>query len=172
MGDLQKLFRPMAAFSRAEGVQYLYLRGGLAIAANFLMSGCGRPVRIERFCELSKKPVYVRGVSGEVELHSTHLVDARLSAPAAAVNTERSAGSPKRAAVSGFCRARACSGTARASRGEGTSLRVYRGGSIPTGSEELRVVGLVQAKIVDDLALAEMGEPAGISTGHFSRAFC
>ena len=134
---------------RTGDVNYLYLSVGISEAA--LAAACD-------------------GTIGDVELRRVeNLVDGRVGALAAAVNTERAAGFPNGrlfldsieqalavALVNGY--AVRCS-----------SVQTHRGG---LGSARLRrIKEFVDARIEDELTLCEMAQAVELSPAHFSRMF-
>src|ERR1700676_3410541 len=110
------------------------------------------------------------GAYGEVELRPLRkFADSRLSALVAAAHAEMVAGFPSgRLFLDSVEQAMAVAlGKDRAARHR--LVQMYRGG---LGSARLRKIKeLVQAKMEDDLSLAEMAQSVGLSTAHFARMF-
>ena len=110
------------------------------------------------------------GISGQVELRPQRkFVDARLRALVEAVNAERVAGFPSgRLFLDSVEQALAVAlvnGHAVRSR----FVRTYRGG---LGAARLRrIKELVDAKMEDELTLAELAQSVELSTAHFARMF-
>ena len=108
--------------------------------------------------------------NGEVELRGAdNVLDARVSALAAALNAERIAGFPNgRLFLDSIEQALAialvhCYGV------RDRVVRTYRGGLGPARLR--RVKELVHAKIEDELTLSDMAQSVGLSTAHFSEMF-
>ena len=110
------------------------------------------------------------GTNGEVELRGADTVlDARVSALAAALNAERIAGFPNgRLFLDSIEQALAVAlvnGYAVHQR----SLHTHRGGLGPARLR--RVKEFVHAKMEDELRLSELAQSVGLSTAHFSEMF-
>jgi AraC family transcriptional regulator len=148
-GEMCLVPRHFETWVRTDDLHYLYLSVGISDAA--LAAACD-------------------GTRGDVELRRVEsLVDARVSALAAAVNAERVAGFPSgRLFLDSVEQALAVAlvnGYALRHR----SVQTYRGG---LGSGRLRrIKEFVDAKMEDDLTLFEMAQSVELSTAHFSRMF-
>jgi AraC family transcriptional regulator len=110
------------------------------------------------------------GANGEVELRGADKVlDTRVSALAAALNAERSAGFPNgRLFLDSIEQALAIAlvhGYAVRDR----AVRTYRGGLGPARLR--RVKEFIHAKIEDEFTLSDMAQSVGLSTAHFSDMF-
>ena len=110
------------------------------------------------------------GTNGEVELRGAdNVLDARVSALAAALNAERIAGFPNgRLFLDSIEQALAIAlvhGYAVRDR----AVRTYRGGLGPARLR--RVKEFIDAKIQDELTLSDMAQSVGLSTAHFSEMF-
>jgi len=110
------------------------------------------------------------GTNGEVELRGAdNVLDARVSALAAALNAERIAGFPNgRLFLDSVEQALAIAlvhGYAVRDR----AVRTYRGGLGPARLR--RVKEFIHAKIEDELTLSDMAQSVGLSTAHFSEMF-
>ena len=107
------------------------------------------------------------GTNGEVELRGAdNVLDARVSALAAALNAERIAGFPNgRLFLDSIEQALAIAlvhGYAVRDR----AVRTYRGGLGPARLR--RVKEFIDAKIQDELTLSDMAQSVGLSSAHFS----
>ena len=110
------------------------------------------------------------GTTREVELRGADTVlDARVSALAAALNAERIAGFPNgRLFLDSIEQALAIAlvhGYAVRDR----AVRIYQGGLGPARLR--RVKEFIQAKIEDELTLSDIAQSVGLSTAHFSEMF-
>ncbi|HKF01483.1 MAG TPA: helix-turn-helix domain-containing protein [Candidatus Sulfotelmatobacter sp.] len=110
------------------------------------------------------------GMSGDIELRSTpKLEDARVTALVAAVNAERLAGFPSgRLFLTSVEQALAVA-LVNNHAVRHSSVQAYRGGMSPARLR--RVTELVQARIENEISLAEMAETAGLSAPYFSQMF-
>src|SRR5215471_6888777 len=110
------------------------------------------------------------GISGAGELdHRCKMGDARLAALVKAVNAERIAGFPSGRLFLDSIEQAIAAALVDGFAGQSRSQRLLRGG---LGPARLRTVReLVQAKMEDDLNLAEMAQSVELSPAHFSRMF-
>src|SRR5215813_12466671 len=110
------------------------------------------------------------GTNGEVELRGVdNVLDARVSALAAALNAERIAGFPDGRLFLDSIEQALAIALVRGYAVRDRAVRIYRGG---LGPARLRTVKeLVHAKLEDDLTLSELAESVGLSTAHFSEMF-
>ena len=110
------------------------------------------------------------GTHGEVELRGADKVlDARVNALAAALNSERIAGFPNgRLFLDSIEQALAIALVHRYAVRD-RAVRTYRGGLGPARLR--RVKEFIHAKIEDELTLSDMAECVGLSAAHFSEMF-
>jgi AraC family transcriptional regulator len=108
--------------------------------------------------------------TGEVDLRSTdNLVDARVSALAAAVNADRSAGFPSGQLFLDSIEQALAVALVNGYAVRHLSLSRYQGGLGPASLR--RVKEFVHAKMEDDLRLCDLAQSVGLSTAHFSQMF-
>ena len=157
---------------RSEMAKIPYAAGDIALCYRHIEQWIGA-VEIERLSLAISDAALTATcdeVSSEVELRpQRRLVDARVGALVAAVNSERIAGFPAgRLFLDSIEQALAVAlvdGYAVRQR----SVRSYRGGLGPARLR--RIKELVHAKIEDELTLPEMAKSVGLSTAHFAQMF-
>ncbi|MBO0799344.1 MAG: helix-turn-helix transcriptional regulator [Blastocatellia bacterium] len=110
------------------------------------------------------------GANGEVELAAYRkFADARLGALGAAVNAEMVAGFPSGRLFLDSLEQAIAVALVNDHAVRHRPVQIYRGG---LGSARLRrIKQLVDAKLGDDLSLAEMAQSVGLSSAHFARMF-
>src|SRR5262249_8855790 len=110
------------------------------------------------------------GTNGEVELRGADKVlDARVSALAAALNAERIAGFPNGRLFLDSIEQALAIALVHSYAVRDRAVRTYRGGLGPARLR--RVKEFIHAKIEDELTLSDMAQSVGLSTAHFSEMF-
>jgi AraC family transcriptional regulator len=110
------------------------------------------------------------GIPGAaVDGHRCKMVDARLAALIAAVNSERIAGFPSGRLFLDSVEQALAATLVDAYAGRGLSVRLFRGGLGPARLR--RIKEFVHAKMEDELTLIEMAQSVELSPAHFSRMF-
>ena len=114
--------------------------------------------------------VACEGTDGEVELRGAdNVLDARVNALAAGLNSERIAGFPNGRLFLYSIEQALAIALVHGYAVRGRVVRTYRGGLGPARLR--RVKEFIHAKIEDELTLSDMAQSVGLSTAHFSDMF-